>query len=581
MVALKNKNIPNHKEISPKKQNVIFLALVIGFVCIINLLVSFSNIRIDLTEEKRFTLTPATVKMLHNLKDNIYVEVLLDGNLPAGFKRLQESTQSVLDQFRNQTSFVQYNFVDPLDTKNINEKNERIKDLADQGIKPTNLRVMENNESTEKLIYPVAIVKYGSEIIPVNLLESSVAGFSDEEVLNQSINLIEYKLADAINKILRKKKPTIAFTKGHGEPQPVESRDLITTLAPFYDLKWIDLDSMYQVPEDIKLIIMANPSKPYSEKAKFVLDQYIMNGGNTMFLINRLKVDMDSFRNAKAEFVPIENDVNLEDMFFKYGFRIEPNLVLDLECSKIPLVLGKLGTGVQTDLFNWYYAPLLSGTGQHPIVKNIDRVNAYWTSTVDTVKTKTSILKTKLLQSSQHSRLQYAPMRINFEILRYDPDPSKFDKPYQPISWLLEGSFSSLYENRVSPEMMDGLKQIKVNYLATGKPTKMFVMSYGKLINNIYNPENNDFMPMGYNTFEKHLYGNKDFVINTIEYMFDENGILSARAKEVKLRLLDNVKIKDEKTYWQLLNVLTPLILLGGGTIIFNYIRKRRFAGKA
>jgi len=565
-------------DISPRKQGYIILALVFGFVFIANMLASFTNLNLDLTEEKRYTLTPATVNMLRGLKDNIYVEVLLEGKFPAGFKRLQESTQSVLDQFRNQTSYIQYRFIDPLDTKSIEDKNERIKDLADQGIKPTNLRVMENNESSEKLIYPVAVVKYGSQIIPVNLLENSVAGFSDEEVLNQSINLLEYKLADAIHKILRKNKPTIAFTKGHGESKPVETRDLINTLAPFYDLKWIDLDSTYKIPDEVKLIIMPNPSKPYSEKAKFVLDQYIMRGGNTMFLINRLKIDMDSLRNPKSEYVPIDNDVNLEDMFFKYGFRIEPNLVLDLECSKIPLVVGKLGTGVQTELFKWYYAPLLGTRVQHPIVKNIDRVNAYWTSTIDTVKTKTHITKTNLLNSSQHSRLQYAPVRINFEILRYDPDPSKFDKPYQPVAWLLEGSFPSLYENRVSPEMMDGLKQIKMEYLATGKPAKMLVMSYGKLINNLYNPENNEYMPMGYNTFDKVLYGNKDFVINSVEYMFDEAGILSARAKEVKLRLLDNVRINDEKTYWQLLNLLLPIGLLGLGTFVFNFIRKRRFA---
>ncbi|MCO6460336.1 MAG: gliding motility-associated ABC transporter substrate-binding protein GldG [Saprospiraceae bacterium] len=570
-----------NKDISPRSRNLIILALVAGFVIIVNLLVSFSNIRLDLTEEKRYTLTPATVKMLKNLKDNIYVEVLLDGNLPAGFKRLQESTQSTLDQFRNQTSYIQYRFLDPLDTKSTQDKNERIKDLADQGIKPTNLRVMENNEATEKLIYPVAVVKYGSQVIPVNLLENSIAGFSDEEVLNQSINLLEYKLADAINKILRKSKPTIAFTKGHGESKPIESRDLLTTLAPFYNLEWINLDSIYKVPDNIKLIIVSNPSSPFSEKEKFVLDQYIMRGGNCMFLINRLKIDMDSLRNPKSEYVPIENELNLEDMFFKYGFRIEPNLVLDLECSKIPLVVGKLGTGVQTELFPWYYAPILAGTGTHPIIKNIDRVNAYWTSTIDTVKTKTHIVKTNLLASSKHSRLQYAPVRINFEILRYEPDPSKFDKPYQPVAWLLEGKFPSLYENRVSPEMMNGLAQLKMKYLAEGTPAKIMVMSYGKLINNVYNPQNNEYLPLGYNTFDKHLYGNKDFVINSIEYMFDETGILTARAKEVKLRLLDDVKIKEEKTYWQILNVLVPILILGLGTLIFNFIRKKRFATHA
>lgn len=564
--------------VSNKKKSFYLLGLVIGFILVINVIFSFINLRIDLTEEKRYTLTPSTVGMLNGLKDNIYVEVLLEGSFPAGFKRLQESTKDVLDQFRNETPYLQYRFFDPLDLATTEEKNERIKELAEEGIKPTNLRVMEDNESSEKIIYPVAVVKYGSKVIPVNLLENSIAGFSDEELLNQSINLLEYKLADAINKILRKARPALAITKGHGESRPVETQDLINTVAPFYDLTWINLDSTYKIPDDIKLIIMPNPSVPYGEKAKFVLDQFIMRGGNVMFLINRLKIDMDSLRNVRSDYVPIENDVNLEDMFFKYGVRIQPNLVLDLECTKIPLVVGKIGSGAQTELFKWYYAPLLSGNSTNPIVKNIDRVNAYWTSTIDTIKTKTHIDKTILLTSSQYSRVQFAPMRVNFEILRYDPDPTKFDKPYQPVAVLLEGQFPSLYENRVSPEMLTTLKDIKADFRSKGDDAKIMVISYGKLINNLYNPEKNDYMPMGFNTFEKQIFGNKDFVINTIEYMFDEKGILAARAKEVKLRLLDTVKLKEEKSFWQFINVILPITLLGLGAFIFNIIRKRKFA---
>ena len=566
------------KILSNKTQSIYALALLIGFCIVINIIFSFVNFKIDLTEEKRFTLTPSTVQMLNGLKDNIYVEVLLEGQFPAGFKRLQESTKDLLDQFRSESPYIQYRFFDPLALVTVAEKNNRIKDLAEDGIKPTNLRVMEENESTEKIIYPVAVVKFGSKSIPVNLLENSIAGFSDEEVLNQSINLLEYKIADAINKILRVQKPTIAITKGHGESKPIETQDLINTLSPFYNLKWISLDSMYTVPDDIKLIIMPNPSVKFDEKAKFVLDQFVMKGGDVMFLINRLKIDMDSLRNVRAEYVPIENDVNLEDMFFKYGVRIQPNLILDLECSKIPLVVGKLGTGAQTELFKWYYAPLLSSNSINPIVKNIDRVNAYWTSTVDTIKTKTDIKKTVLLSSSQYSRVQFAPVRINFEILRYDPDPSKFNKPNQPVAVLLEGKFPSLYENRVSPDMLKTLTDIKAEYKSSGDEAKILVVSYGKLINNLYNPSQSDYMPMGYNTFEKQLYGNKDFVINAIEYMFDEKGILAARAKEVKLRLLDTVKIKNERSFWQFINVLLPISLLGLGALFFNILRKRKFA---
>lgn len=557
----------------------LFQVFLFAFILIaVNVIGEYVYTRVDLTEEKRYTLTPETVKMLKGMKDNVYIEVLLDGKFPAGFKRLQEAIKDKLDQFRNETPYVQYAFKDPLDVKTVDEKNDRIKTMAEQGIKPINLKVFEDDEQSERIIYPYAVVKFGSHTIPVNLLENSIAGFSDEEILNQSINLLEYKLADAINKIFRSEKPTIMITRGHGETRPIEMQDFLNTLNPYYDIQFLDLDSMYKVPKEVKLLIMPNPTKPYSEKAKFVLDQYIMRGGNAMFLINKVMIDMDSLRRKTNDFVPIENNVNLDDLFFKYGFRIQPNLILDLECSSIPLAVGKLGTGSQMEMFPWYYAPLLRAGSTNPIVKNIDRVNEYFPNTIDTIRTRQKVKKTNLLVSSQYSRVQFIPVRINFEILRYKPDPTQFNKANLPAAVLLEGPFTSLYENRVSDEMKNTLKEINADFIPEGKPAKIIAVSYGKLLNNLYNPGSTEYMPIGYNTFDKQLYGNRDFVMNSIEYMLDEKGILNARAKEVKLRLLDKVKIKEHKVYWQFINLGLPFILLGIMAVLFTWYRRKKYS---
>ncbi len=573
-----NKKNKAKKQATGHGINFLQLVLICLIILAVNIVSEYVYTRIDLTEEKRYTLTPETVRMLRGMKDNVYIEVLLDGKFPAGFKRLQEAIKDKLDQFRNETPFIQYAFKDPLDVKSVDEKNDRIKTMAEQGIKPVNLKVFDDDEQSERIIYPYAVVKFGSHTIPVNLLENNIAGFSDEEVLNQSINLLEYKLADAINKIFRSEKPTIMITRGHGETKPIEMQDFLNTLNPYYDIRFMDLDSMYKVPEEIKLLIMPNPTEPYNEKAKFVLDQYIMRGGNTMFLVNKVKVDMDSLRRKTNDFVPIENNVNLDDLFFKYGFRIQPNLILDLECSPIPLAVGKLGTGSQMEMFPWYYAPLLKGGSSNPIVKNIDRVNVYFPNTIDTIRTKTPIKKTDLLVSSQYSRVQFIPVRINFEILRYKPDPSQFNKSALPAAVLLEGPFTSLYENRVSDEMKKTLQEIKADFVPEGKPAKIIAVSYGKLLNNLYKPGSTEYMPIGYNTFDKQLYGNRDFVMNAIEYMLDDKGILNARAKEVKLRLLDKVQIKEHKGYWQFLNLGLPLILLGTTAGLFIWYRRRKYS---
>jgi ABC-2 type transport system permease protein len=305
-----------------------------------------------------------------------------------------------------------------------------------------------------------------------------------------------------------------------------------------------------------------------------------MNGGKVMWLIDRLTASLDSMQ-VQPNFMPNDYPLNIEDILFKYGARIQPNLVLDLDCTKIPLVTGKMGNAPQFELFPWFYYPSVAPTANHPIVKNLDRVNLQFPSSIDTVRTKTLIKKTILLTSSQYSRLQYAPVRLNFEILRYDADKTKFDKPNQNVALILEGEFPSMYENRVTDEMTAGLQQLNLTYKSKSISTKMLVVSDGDVAaNDITNAAEKSYAPLGYNKYEKHLYANKDFLINSIEYLLDDNGVIAARTREVKLRLLDGVRTKSEKTFWQVLNVGVPLVLLLAFGWVFMWLRKRKYAVK-
>lgn len=559
-----------------KTQSLIQLLSIIGVILFINILCSYFYTFFDLTEEKRFTLTTPTKKALTEVKDIINVKVLLTGDFPSGFKRLQTSTTDMLRQFHNANSNIIYSYEDP-NVGTIEEINDRRKILADDGIKPVNFRYKSNEQTTEKQIYPVAILQMGTRKEVVNLLESQVAGIPDEEVLNNSVSLIEYKLANAIVKLITPFKPRIVLSAGKGELDKDESADLVRQLEPSFELRRMNLDTMYRLYDKADLLIMARPRGEFSEKNKFVIDQFVMHGGKVLFLIDKLNVAIDSLQKT-GSYVPGEYQMNLDDLLFKYGARIQPNLVLDMECSKIPLVTGQVGGSNQYDMFPWPYDPLATPKSDHPIVKNLDRVNLMEPSSIDTIQTKTNVQKTVLLSTSDHSRLQYIPTRLNFEILRYDFDPSKFDKKNIPMAVLLEGVFPSLYENRVSNEMNQALDQIGTKFVSQSKPTKIIVVADGDIARNYYNPITKEGLPLGFNRLEKKYYpGNKNFLINAIEYLLDQKGILQARTKEVKLRLLDKVKAEDEKLKWQLINVLSPLLLLAISGFIFIRRRNRKY----
>lgn len=567
---------------TPKNKSSITISILLAVVTVIliNILASQTRASLDLTQEKRFTLTQPTLKLVKNLKDEVFVTVLLDGNFPSSFKRLQNATTQLLNDLHRLNTNIDFKLENPDITGTTEERQKKMKEYAEEGLTPTRLRLVDNDQKTEQYIFPYAIVRYRNRQTIVKLLENEVPGQNPEIVLNNSVSLLEYKFSNAIEKLLNNRRPNIFFSRGHGELDKTETADLEHSLAPFYNVGSFNLDSVIEIPfrdtAKIDIVIVAKPQTAFSEKEKFLIDQYIMQGGKIIWLIDKLDVDL-ALMQKTGKYVPIERQLNLDDLLFKYGFRIQPNLILDLECARIPMRVGAIGTQAQLELFPWYYYPIMSPSSDHPIVKSIDRVWLQFPSSLDTIKTKIATKKTILLASSSKSRLQYVPTELNFEFLRYPVEPEKFNKGTQPVAAIAEGIFSSLFAGRVNAEQMNVLQKLGLNFLEESKPTKMIVVSDGDMARNEYDTRKNALLPLGYNRFENYKFANKDFLLNSVEYLLDQNGIIEARSKEIKLRLLDTTKAKAEISFWRGLNIGLPLLLLLITGLAIYYVRKKKF----
>ena len=560
-----------------KQRSLVNFLLILGIAVFVNLLSNAFYGYLDLTEDKRFTLTDATRDLLAEVDDPVLVRVLLGGKgYPAGFKRLQRSVQEMLNDFRGETGYIEYEFVDP-NEGTPEERNERYRDLAQDGILPTSLRVESAEGKNEIRIYPHAIVSFRGRKMSVNLLDNEGVG-GQEQILNNSINQLEYKFASAIARLGEGYRPNIAYLQGHGELAEPQRRELTKALQQFYTVGTFNLDSATFVPPAVDLLIVAKPQNTFSDRDKFKIDQYVMNGGKVIWMIDKLDVHLDSLYRNRT-YLPREYDLQIDDLLFRYGVRMNSDLVEDLQASRIQLVVGNQGGRPQFDLFPWFYHPILTPVDGHPVTRGLDQMNAYFISSLDTtVQTKTPLEKTVLLSSSPNSRLKFWPMDLSFDIVRYEPQVDKFNKANIPVGVMLEGVFPSLYTNRVTDGMRATLEQIGQEFKSTSPPTKQLVIADGDFGKNPYNPESDATLPLGFNRYENYQFANKDFLLNAIEYMQADGGFVEARGKEVKLRLLNTAKASTEKTWWQTINVVVPLLFLflfGG---IYQFIRRRRFA---
>lgn len=559
-----------------KTQTLLQLALFAGILIFINILGNTFYNYFDLTEEKRFTLTDASVDMMDNMKEVVYVEVLLDGDFGAGFKRLQTSVRELLDDYRAVSSNMEYVFKNPL-TGNVEQDNAAKQNYAKSGIFPVNLKQQTSESKKEDIVYPYALIFYQGEQTFVNLLENNTPGMNPEVVINNSVSLLEFKITSAIKKLRTVLKPIAVYTTGHGELTATETADFDSELIKTYDINRINLDSVVQINPEVDVLIVAKPLLPFSDKDNFKIDQFVMNGGRVLWLLDKVNASLDSMRITGTQ-VPLPMELNLESLLFKYGARVQPNLVLDLECTPIPLQTGILGDKPQLELFPWYYNPKVASRSNHPVVKSIDRVNLFFANRIDTIETREGkVDKEILLTTSEYSRFQRVPVNLSFEILREQPNPKLFNKSFLPVAVLLEGTFPSFFKNRVTEGMKQGLRDLDMEFKTLSNPTRQIVVADGDIIVSRLDRKTQKPQELGLNLFDGYRYSNKQFLLNCVDYLYDNKGVIEARGKDIKLRLLDKVRAKEEKTKWQLFNIVLPVILLGLFGFGYNWLRRKRY----
>ncbi len=568
-----------------KRSNLTQLILGVVILILANFISSFLFTRLDLTAEKRYSLSPATKKILKNLHDVVFFKVYLEGDLPPGFKRLSNETKEMLDEFRAYSDDIQYDFVNPSDNADPKERNKAYSLLAERGLQPTNLRMNKKGEASQLIIFPGAIVSYRGKEIPVQLLMAQI-GQQPDKVLNNSIQSLEYNLASAIQQLTVPIKPRIAFIEGQGELSKLETVDLHNSLADFYNVDRVVLnhkinsltvrlkvDSIHEkLVNKYRAIIIAKPEKPFDEKDKFLIDQFIMRGGKVLWLIDPVFASMDSLQKYVAT-MGISQDVNLEDMLFKYGVRLNNNLVLDLNALPIPVKTGQVGSQPQFDFLPWYFFPILTPVSNHPIVKGLNAIKTEFVSSLDTVEAE-GVKKTILLTTSSYSRTVNAPVYITLDILKKQPDERQFSQGPQTVAILLEGKFISAFQFRLPPEIE---KNKDLEYLEkSAKPTKMIVVTDGDIAKNQFDYKQGYPLPLGFDQYTRETFGNKDFLLNAVNYLCDDSGLISVRSRELRLRMLDLTLINKQRLFWQVLNLLLPILLILFFGIFKYQVRKKK-----
>jgi len=554
---------------SKKTGDLLLLANGIVFVILLNSITSFYFFRIDLTEEKRYTIKPQTKALLKNLEDEVFVEVFLEGDLNSGFKRFQKSIRETLEEFRiysnNKVKFI---FTDPTQAQGQKARNEFMNDIASKGITPTNVIENQNGQRVEKFVFPGALVSYGGFEEGIMLLKGSSARTAQER-LNESIEGTEFELANAIYKLSNSKRKKIGLVQGHAELDSLQIASFNNALLALYDVFKVDLSKKQKV-ENYNLLIIAKPKKEFSAADKYKLDQYLMHGGKLLFMVDRLEANMDSA--SRDDYYAFPYHLNLDDQLFKYGVRINPDLIEDRASGKYPIVVGNEGNRPQIMQLDWPFFPLVNQYAEHPITRNMDAVVTKFISTIDTVKAP-GVKKTPLLFSSQYSRKMTAPVKVGVNDLRKQMKEGVFNDGKKALGYLLEGNFSSLYKNRYPPEGVDAS-----NFLESSSPTKLIVIADGDIARNDVNPRDGKPQSLGFDPFANYTFANQDLLLNMVAYLVDEKGLIHVRNKQVKIRPLDKEKIRNEKTFWQLVNLGLPIVVLVAFGMIRSYLRKMKYA---
>lgn len=556
-----------------KQKNLRQLLIIVGVLIALNFAGNYFFKRFDLTHDKRYTLSETSLNIIKDVKEPLYIDVFLEGDFPGEFKRLQNETRQLLEEFHAYNPDVIFQFVNPLEKKE--ERDKVMRQFYERGLTPISVTVEDKGKQSQEMVYPWAIATYGSKSTKIPLLKNMMGASTAEKVVS-SVQHLEYAVADAIHRVTSERKKTIAVLKGNGEMHDLLMADFLKTVRETYKIAPLTLDSVSKNPvgtlkylQTFDLAIIAKPTEKFTEEEKEVLDQYIVNGGKTLWMVDAAQIEMDSLYNATGSTLAVPRDLNLNDMFFKYGFRINPDLVKDEMATPIKLATGQQGSQTQYQEYFWKLAPFVYPESQNPIVKNMSGIRFDFASPIDTLKN--GIKKTVLLRSSQYSRKIGTPGEVKLDMVAEKTSPKDYvGKGYMPLSILLEGNFKSMYENRVLPFADPA-------YKTTGKPGKMIVVSDGDIVKNQLDKEYQP-LELGYDKWTNNLYDNKGFLMNCVNYLLDDTGLINIRSKDVDLPLLDKQKVYDNYTLAQFITVGLPLILLGVFGLLFTWLRKRRYA---
>ncbi len=546
------------------------LILVIALIAI-NFISSKVYKRFDLTSDNRYTLNTSAKDIVKDVNSPIVVDVFLEGeDFPSEFRRLQNETKQLLEEFAAVNNNIVFNFINPLEDETTRERN--IQQLTQRGLTPMQLSVQEKGKSSQAVIFPWALASYNAQTVIIPLVKNKI-GASQQELVSNSVQHLEYAFADGFSKLTKPKRAKIAILKGNKQLEDKYLVDFAKTLKAYYYIAPFTLDSVASNPQqtlkaiqDYDLIISAKPTEAFSEAEKLVLDQFTMNGGKSLWLVDAVAMEKDSLYNASGTNYAVSRDLNLTDFFFKYGVRINPYMVSTLYSAPITLAMGE-GSQSQFQHLKWPYSPLAGSSSNHPIVNNLNLVRFDFANQIDTLKN--NINKTILLETAPLTKLEGTPREVSLELVTKEQNPQTFNKGNQTLAVLLEGEFNSVYENRVKP--LNISKSVNKSV-----PTKMIVIADGDVIKNDF--IRNKPQELGFDRWTGQTYGNKEFLLNAVNYLLDDNGLINIRSKEIAVAFLNQQKIASEKTKWQLINILLPLVLLAGFGFAFNYLRKKKYA---
>lgn len=560
-----------------KRRDIMSLFVLIAIVVLINFIGSFYFKRFDLTSEKRYTLAESTKTLLQNLDEEVYFKVYFDGDFNPSFTRLRNEAKEILDEFRAYSgNQIQYEFIVPGEGMTADEKTNLEKQLYEKGLVPEPIFEKNKDKTSQTLIWPGAVVSHkGKEAIWKIFNRQDNTDF--EMSVNNSVKELEYSLTNTIRKLKRNKKPEVTFIEGHYELDTLRTYDLAMSLSEYYDVNRTAILGKLGALDQSDAIIIAKPDSAFSVADQYIIDQYIMKGGKVLWLVDPVSINMDTLQ-MKGYSLGLNNPLNLDNMLFKYGVRLNSVLLQDFQCSVIPMNVGFKKGQPNFKLFPWPFSPLILPDVNHPIVKNLDLIKFDYVGSLDTI-TARGIKKTVLLSTSRYTKTLPTPVRIFYSSVQIPPKESQFLNSYIPVACLLEGEFTSFAENRLPTIFLNDTNFTKKHkFIEKGKYTKMIVVADGDVARNDYNRNERRPYVLGYDKFSNRQYANKTFLLNCVNYLLDDEGMLQLRSREVTLRLLDKKKITTQRSKWQMTNVLMPVVLLIVFGLIQFFLRKRKFA---